>query len=280
MFDWLYDISLLLLGLLLFGSMVAACAFGASLRRRDERRIPDFGATRSETQEGYVVSAVLTLLGLLIGFTFALSVDRYETRRLLVIENANALETLYLRAQLLEEPHRSRFSSLVVRYVDNNVRLADAEPEQTAPLLADNRRMLVALWAATVPAFETIRDIDFSSTFVDSVNQVVEFDNARKSERRAQIPAPIFAVLLVYTIITAGVLGYVLVGRRGQLSGISLLGLFTLTLLLLADINRPTDGFIREPREPMLRLREALRAAPPAIFRPAPQAAGAAPTAG
>lgn len=274
MFDWLNDASLWLLGLLLFGAMIAACAAGAWLRRRNERRIPDFESSRSETQEGYVVSAVLTLLGLLIGFTFALSVDRYEARRMLVVDDANALETLYLQAQLLDEPHRSRFSTVLVRYVDNNVRLADVGPTQRAPLLADNRRLLVELWAATVPAFDTIRTIDFSSTFVDSVNRVVELDTARKAARRAHIPAPIFALLLAYTIITAGVLGYVLVGRRGQLSGATLLGLFTLALLLLADLNRPTEGLIREPQEPMLRLRQALRDAPPAVFRPAaPEAA-------
>lgn len=267
MFDWLIHIPLWLLGLLLFAAMVAAMLAGIALRRRNERRDPLFAETRSDTQEGYIVSSVLTLLGLLIGFTFALAVDRYEARRLLVLDDANAIETLYLRAQLLEEPHRSRFSDLLVGYTDNHVQLAQMEEtDEARRLLGANDRLLADLWTATVPAFETIRGIDFSSSFVDSVNQVIELDAARKAARTAQIPGAVFGVLFVYAIITAAVLGYVLVGRRGRLSGVALLGLFTLSLMLLSDINRPVTGTIRESQAPMERLQRMLRSNPPALF--------------
>ena len=262
MFDWLTEAPLWLLGLLLFALQVGAALLGYSLNLR-----PGAAQGHNETQEGYVVAGVLTLLGLLVGFTFALALDRFEARRLLVIDDANAIETLYLRAQLLDEPHRTRFSGLLTRYTDNHVRLAEAEGEAGERLLADNQRLLVDLWAAAVPAFDTIRGIDFSSTFVDSVNRVIELDVERKSARQAQIPGAIFGLLFFYLIVTSFMLGYVLSGPHGRISAAALLLLFTLALLLLSDINRPITGFVRESQAPMQRLQSLLHAHPPARFQ-------------
>ena len=61
---------------------------------------------------GYTVSAIIGLLGLLIGFTFALASERFDTRRSLVVDEANAVSTTWLRQQMLEDPWRSR---LVIR---------------------------------------------------------------------------------------------------------------------------------------------------------------------
>jgi len=266
MFDWLVEISLWLLGLLLFAVLVLAILGGYALRRRNDRIDASIGECHNDTQEGYIVSAVLTLLGLLIGFTFALAVDRYEERRLLVIDGANAVETLYLRAQLLDEPHRTRISTVTTLYTENQIRLANAEGTEGERLLERNHHLIRMLWTVTVPAFDTIRGIDFSSSFVDSVNQVIALDTARKANRRATIPGPVFAVLFVYTIVAAGILGYVLIGRRGRVVGSLLLGLFILALLLLGDFNRPISGVVNESQEPMERVLAAMRASPPGTF--------------
>lgn len=125
MLEWLVDISLWLLGLFLFAVLVAAILVGYALRRRNDRVDASVGDCRNDTQEGYIVSVVLTLLGLLIGFTFALAVDRYEARRLLAVESANAIETLYLRVQLLEESHRTRISTITILYAENQILLAN-----------------------------------------------------------------------------------------------------------------------------------------------------------
>jgi hypothetical protein len=59
------------------------------------------------------VSAVLGLLALLLGFTFAMAVDRFEQRRTLVLDEVNAISTAYLRTQLLQAPHRERIGKLL-----------------------------------------------------------------------------------------------------------------------------------------------------------------------
>ena len=152
---WLNNAPLLILGGGTLILMTMAVGAGVALRAWNDggRQIGKKGEDGG--LEGYVVSAVLGLLALLMGFTFSLAVDRFETRRTLVLEEANAIGTTYLRAQLLEQPHRERISQLLVNYTDNRIALAKAPPDRVAPLLAANDRMLSDLWAATASAVRT-----------------------------------------------------------------------------------------------------------------------------
>lgn len=263
---WLNNSPLLLLGGGVLILMTGAVAGGISLRAWNDRRDPSGSRSGEGGLEGYVVSAVLGLLALLMGFTFSLAVDRFEMRRALVLEEANAIGTAYLRAQLLPEPHRARIGQLLVNYTDNRINLAKAPPDRIPPLLAVNDQMLTDLWAATASAFVTIKGLDFSSTFVDSVNNVIDLDAARKTARTARVPAEVFFVLFVYLIVTAGVLGYVFVGNRGRGAAAFMLVLLTLSLLLILDIDRPNKGGVREAQTPMEQLRASFKAQPPAVF--------------
>jgi predicted neutral ceramidase superfamily lipid hydrolase len=195
-----------------------------------------------------------------------MAVDRFETRRLLVLQDANAIATTYLRVQLLDEPHRARISKLLVDYTDNRIVLARAKRGENAKLLADNDRMLTDLWAATAAAFEPIADLDFSTSFIDTVNNVVELDAARKASRLAHVPTGVLVVLSIYIVVTAGVLGYVLTGFRGQVAGSFLITLLTVCLAMIVDLERPTVGSIAESQAPMELLRKSLENQPPEVF--------------
>jgi hypothetical protein len=260
---WLNTSRLVTVGGALLLVMALTGGLATALRAaRDRRAVPG----HSETQEGYIVSAVLGLMALLLGFTFALAVDRYDSRRHRVLESANAVGTTYLRAQLLEEPHRSRISDILMRYTDNAIVLAQARPGHTAALLAKDDEILTELWAATAAGFDSVRNIDFSSTFVDGVNNLIDLDAARRAARVAHVPAEVFLVLFVYFVVTAGVLGFVLTGFRGRVSAIFLLLLMVLSLMLVLDIDRPTLGGIRESQGPMEAARKSMADNPPAVF--------------
>jgi hypothetical protein len=265
--DWTSQIPTWLLGLLLLAGALAAGYVGHLLRLRGDRRRKESGSgLATDNQEGYIVSGVLGLLALMLGFTLAMAVDRFDTRRLLVLQDANAIETTYLRAQLLDEPHRARISKLLVDYTDNRIVLGTAKRGENAKLLADNDRMLIDLWAATAAAFETIADLDFSTAFIDSVNNVVELDAARKASRLAHVPTTVLAVLAIYIVVTGGVLGYVLTGTRGQLAGAFLITLLIFSLAMIIDLERPTMGSIVESQVPMELMRKALENQPPEVF--------------
>jgi hypothetical protein len=267
---WVQTTPIWLLGLLLFLATVV-CAFAGSHLSRWFAQRADEGGKLSEAQEGYVVTSIFALLALLVAFTFGLTMERYEARRQLVVQDATAIETLYLKSQLLDEPHRSRFSGLLIRYAGNHVELAHLRRDDAAAgrLLGEDDAMLRDLWIATVPAFQSIKTIDFSASFVDSVSEVVKVDAERKALRRAQIPGTIIIVLMFYTLVASAVLGGVMQSRKAQQFSIALLALNILALMIITDVNRPVEGTIRESQEPMERMLERLKANPPPVYQPA-----------
>jgi hypothetical protein len=261
--------------LLLLILLCLAGAVGVALRLYRNQFLEPGGEALTDGQEGYIVSAVLGLLALLMGFTFSLAVDRFDARRVLVLTEANAIGTAYLRSQLLPEPHRARMSALLVRYTDNRLALAKAKagPRQVQ-LLAANDALITDLWSGTAAAFDSIKGLDFSSTYVEAINTVIDLDSARKAARQARVPPAVFTVLVVYLITTAAVLGYVLGGVRGRLAAFFLLALLTLGLVLIVDIDRPTGGAVVESQGPMEALQRSLAGWPPSAFdrwRQAPQ---------
>ena len=264
--DWLSQIPTWAVAGLMLAAALGGGFVGRSLRLRSDRRGATGSGFASDGQEGYIVSGVLGLLALMMGFSLAMAVDRFDSRRGLVLEEAKAISTTYLRSQLLDEPHRARLSKLLVEYTDNRIVLATAKRDDVPKLLADNDRMLTDFWAATAAAFDSIADLDFSSSFLESASSVVENDVARKAARLARVPRAVFVLLSLYVVVTAGVLGYVLSGFRGRLAGGFLITLLTIALALIIDLDRPTSGSIRESQAPMELLRASLKAQPPEVF--------------
>lgn len=264
---WLIDASLPVIGIFLFGSMMLASLLGYGLRHLQYRRtvMDDGEAGRITSQEGYLVSGVLGLLALLTAFTFSLALDRFEFRRQLVITEANAIGTAYLRSQILDEPHRTRLSRLLVAYTDNRIALGSGQGDMTAKL-ATNDRLLTEIWAGVTASADSARDRGISTPLLNTFNEVIDLDTERKVARQARVPPQVFVVLYVFTIITATVLGYVLEGLRGRVAGAVLFLLLTLTVIVIVDLNRPTSGAIRESQEPMEMLRRSMAAQPPAEF--------------
>lgn len=264
--EWLIPAPLGLLAVGVLVLMTLAVGTGMALRRVSDRRDAAREAPAAEGLEGVIVSAVLGLLALLIAFTFSMVLSRFEIRRDLVLQEANAIGTVYLRAQLLEEPHRARVSRLLVAYTDNRIALAEAAPGGAPARLAQNDRLITDLWAATAAAMITIKDPGVSNAFLVAMNSLIDLDTARKVSRAVHLPAEVFAVLLGFLIVASGMLGYLSAGRRGKVTLSLLIVLLALTLLLILDVDRPTSGGIQEDQTAMELLRASLKAQPPATF--------------
>lgn len=259
---WIDATPIYLLTLIMLVCLAAAALAGYALRRFiGIASMPDSGG-----QEAYIVSAVLGLLALLMGFTLSLSLDRFETRRVLVLEEANAIGTAYLRTQLLGEPHRKRLNDLLVTYLDNRLQFAQLPPARQAEALAVDDRLLTDIWAATAAAFDDIRLLEFSTAYLDSINAVIDLDTSRRTARSAHVPAEVFGLLFFFTLVTGSVLGFVLTGPRRQVAAGLLLLLMALALILMLDIDRPTLDLVTESQEPLLSLRASIAAAPPELY--------------
>lgn len=238
--------------------LVAALA-GYTLQKlagRDGGRVRR--TNRMESQENFLVSGVLVLLALMLAFTTGFVVERYDQRRLLVVEEANAIGTAYLRSQALDEPHRTRLSNLLVDYTDNRITLSVRSGDRAA-LLAKNDRLLTDIWAAVLAANDSAREKGISTPLYLAFNQVVDYDTERKIARMSRVPEGILVTLYTFLIVTAGILGAVLDGVRQRVVAGILFMLVTLAVAMIVDLNRPTRGTIREGQQALLLLRESMK---------------------
>ncbi len=120
MFFGLGTLALVVLLILVVGG---AAAIGVVLGERI-RSLPE----KNKEPIGVVQGTLLGLVGLLLAFGLSMAVGRYETRRSLVVEEANDIGTTYLRAQLLAEPARTTSLDLLKRYADDAIVLAEQVP--------------------------------------------------------------------------------------------------------------------------------------------------------
>lgn len=261
--DFLTDLidtnSLVVIG---FGLM--ALMFGAALSGYAIRRLPPTGATdigEGDGQQAYIVSAVLGLLALLLGFTFSLALDRFEDRRALVIEEANAIGTTFLRVQLLPEPERGQFSRTLASYVDIRIALAGA-PDRTGRLAERNDKAIIEIWKQASNAVDRVGSTPTMALLVSSANDVIDLDTERKQARYARIPSLVYGSLTIYIAVTGIIFGYVLSGSKSRIAGLLLFGLIALSFTLIVDIDRPTNGLLREDQGAMIALRDFLKTYP------------------
>jgi hypothetical protein len=236
------------------GSLIAllvAFAFGCWLHSRS------FGAGKTSSleqgQEGLIVSGVMVVLGLLLGFTFSLALDRFEQRRMLVVTEANAIGTSYLRAQLLDEPDRTRLSQLLVAYTDNRIELgSEPSSSERKALVQKNDRLLTQIWAAVSAALDTPKGKTISTPLTLTFNEMIDLDTERKVARTASIPGLVLLMLYLFLIVASGVVGFILSGKRQRVMALVMFGLFWLAMTIIADLIRPTAGTILESQQPML----------------------------
>ena len=257
-----------LLTLATFAALSVAYAIGNWLRRRRQRASVADAGDEGVDYDGYIVSGAVGLLALLLGFTFGLAVDRFDSRRLMVVEESNAIETTYLRAQTFAEPHRGELSRLLTKYVDVRLALAQStDLKQLKQLLAESGALQANMWTVTVAAIATQRD-DVASAFMDSMNETIDDAAARKAARLAHVPQRVFVVLFAYMLITAAILGFV-VGEMRRVTAAALMALLTVAYMMIIDIDSPNRGGVRESQEAMSDLKAFIAAHPSASFHPA-----------
>lgn len=247
---WLNMIPLAGIGLFVLFLLFACVELGFRLRRR----LPASDAAGAG--QDHMLSAVLGLLALLLGFTFSLALNRYELRRDLVVQEANAIGTTWLRAQLLEEPNRSAMTVLLRDYGDARLAWSEAHAD-----LARTNAMQQKLWVVTGAAVRSDSSTQLTRGLMDAMNESFDLASARAAARSAHIPDRVLQVLVLYAALSMVMLGYTL-GAGERLpritTGVVLL-LLTLAVVVILDLDRPTSGAIQVSQQPLEALRQSMR---------------------
>lgn len=245
------DLSLIALGLLLL--MLVAVRAGAMAQKRFAPAAAD-----GESSEGLLLSAALALLGLLIAFTFSLAISRFDARRDMVVTEANAIGTAWLRAGLAGGPQDRELQQAITRYTD--VRMGLSAGRDAAAVERETAKQQAMVWAALERTVAKAPSALVNSTVI-AVNEMFDAASARKAERAAKIPARVLDLLVLYTVMSAGIVGYVMSasGRRHRAVTSILFALLALAITLILDLDRPRQGSILVSQQPMLDARAAIQ---------------------
>lgn len=244
-----------LLALAFFAAMLIAHAAGCVWRLRT-------GAGGQQSGGDDVsIAAVLGLLSLLLGFTFSLCMERYDTRRELVVAESNALESAWLRAGLLEPRDRDCLRGLLRDYVDIRVAFGRANDSARAVGLHHQSRALQdALWLRAETALGPMPATTLSPFLLGPLNSAFDLATERAVARVEHVPTRILSVLALYALIAAGMIGRAKGKRTAATTAMFVL--LTLAGTLIVDLDRPSSGPIQVPQGTMMGLQAAWEATP------------------
>jgi hypothetical protein len=228
--------------------MLVANEVGRFARRRARVR----GDDNVYTLEG----AVLGLLALMIGFSFAMSLSHFDARRSAVLNEANAIGTTALRARLLPAPHNSESLTLLREYTQ--LRLDAAKTfkivAELNPLIDRSNAIQEALWQQAKAVMAKDAGLVPTGLFIQSLNDMIDSQQKRLTAVRMRLPGMVLIALYGIAIVATGLIGYSsgLGLRRTYLPNYAVSLLVAAVILLVQDLDRPGTGFIKVDQQPMI----------------------------
>jgi hypothetical protein len=252
---YVMDHPLLFFPLALLG-LLAAGYVGSLLRTKYADAV---GSPSFKTIE----SSVLGLLALLLGFSFAMTVNRYDMRKQLEVGEANAIGTTWLRTEALDEPLRTEARSLLKGYVPARMAFFNAgtDSRALADSLARTSAIQSELWRVATEHARAHRD-PYTTLYVSSLNDTIDFSEKRTAAFEDRIPGAAWVLLFFISAAASALVGIGLtVHTRVLLLVVPLIVGAALTLILDLDCSR--TGFVQVHQNSMSRVHQQIQNAPP-----------------
>ncbi|HEY2753292.1 hypothetical protein [Phenylobacterium sp.] len=193
---------------------------------------------------------------MLIAFTFGTAAGRFDARRTLVRDEANAIGTTYLRIQTLDEGPRDALSRLMVQYADARKSSSAGSEDVTQLRQADAQTIEIEqrIWDQIVPAVRAQPNSTLNAPLLETTNQMFDLANSRRIALEARVPITIIRSLLIYFVVAAWILGYAMApGGRRPVASASLFVVLALAFGMILDLDRPSSGRIQVSQEPIVR---------------------------
>jgi hypothetical protein len=235
-----YPIAIFALSLLLlWGSAFVGSFLQQELGPIDEHQLRDFNV---------VQGAALTLLSLLIGFTFSMAITRYDQRKNYEEEEANAIGTEYVRADLLPTKDSARIRELLRNYLDQRVLFySTRDLQQLRQIAATTSQLQNELWSVIEASAEN-RPTAPVALAASGMNDVLNSQGYTQAAWWNRIPIAAWVLLIAIAIGCNLLTGYGAYRTSIRLFMVLPLAV-SVSFFLIADIDSPRGGVIRvQPR--------------------------------
>ena len=223
-----------------FGLSLSAL-IGASFLRRQRKLEKDV-----REDFGVILAAALTLLGLIIGFSFSMAMSRYDQRKNYEAAEANAIGTEYVRADLLSASDAAKVRALLRNYLDQRVLFyLTSDEQQIRQINARTAQLQAELWSAVLPPAAAQPTFFTVALVVWGMNDVLNSQGYTQAAWWNRIPIAAWVLMGAIAICCNVLLGYG--AQNVKAEGILLLILpfvVTIAFFLIADIDSPRGGVI------------------------------------
>ena len=240
---------------ILFALISLACYEGGfRLGRWWQNREPG----EQEGPTGVLVGSILALLAFLLAVTMGMASDRFDARRAIVLDEANAIGTTYLRAGYLPEPASSQIRELLRQYVPLRIRTSSSDDLQGD--IQKSQAILNQLWTIAEGVAKTTNQGDLVSTFIESLNDTIDLHETRVTAASARVPETVVLLLIIGSALTLGMVGFSagLTRRRSLLTAAVLIIALGAVITIVVDLDRPREGFIQVSQQPLIDLQRQI----------------------
>lgn len=209
---------------------------------------------------GLILAATLTLLGLVIGFSFSMAISRYDARKHYEEDEANAIGTEYVRSELLPATDAAKVRSLLRSYLAERVSFYETRGHELQQINARTSQLQTELWSAVrLPA--TVDRTPVMSLAVSGMNDVLNTQGYTQAAWWNRIPVAAWGLMAVISVCCNVLIGYE--ARPGKRRGILLIIMpvvVSISFLLIADIDSPRGGLIRVHPQNLVSLSHSMTA--------------------
>jgi hypothetical protein len=208
---------------------------------------------------GMIVGSILALIAFLLAVAMGMAADRFDTRRALVLQEANSIGTTLLRAEYLPASYSTQLQALLREYVP--LRIAD-DPDELETKIRRSVEIHNEAWTITKRLAAEHGDLPVVAIFIESLNETIDLNESRiTAGLYARVPPTVIWLLVSGVVFGVGMVGFNagLTGRRSAISAVVLALALSAVLALVIDLDRPGDGIIRTSQQPLIDLQNSLR---------------------
>jgi hypothetical protein len=257
--EYLYAVNSLLIAVILFLSMLLVIELGYRIGKKRSAQVTQ----DAKSHVSAIQSSIIGILALLLGFTFSLSLQRFDERSEAVVLEANAIGTTYLRAQMLPEAVRKEMLLLLRDYVDLRVQASHVTLAETITrqmLLAQAADKQTQIWRLAKQAVNIDPSPTITGLFIQSLNEMIDQFGARDAALNRHVPEVVLILLYCTFLIAGGIVGFSAGESNHRPSMVSYLmvALIVILVYIILDLDRPRRGLIEVSQKPLTDLQQTI----------------------
>jgi len=216
---------------------------------------------KKEGPVAMIVGSLLALMAFLLAITMGMAADRFDKRGSLVLEEANAIGTTYLRAGYLPEPASAEVRNLIRAYVP--LRIVSSTLEGVNENISRSSEIQDKIWSITEELARNNPESEVLALYIESLNETIDLHEMRiVAGIYSRVPHTVLLLLFAGSLLTLAAMGYTsgLMKTRSPASSMIMVIVLGAVITLVVDLDRSQDGLVNVDQRALIDLQEKIGA--------------------